>query len=258
VNAQDGRLNPTEYAELIARVHATAAVALPAGASVLVVSKGDAALAQIPGVAAQHFPQDASSGNYAGHHPADSAQAVAQLQDLQRRGARYLVIPATSLWWLDFYAELAEHLAANAALVADEPGACRIFDLGQRPLAEAVAALDAEPPLSLAQMRDYLENLLSLDSRAVVLETGGGALAGALAPLAVAGVAGEDLRHSPEQALVRLAEAGAEYLVVPRCAEDWLRRHAEVAGVLETRCRKIADQRYLCRVFELRGLWARA
>ncbi len=60
-----------------------------------------------PACAAAHFPQDASGG-YAGHHPHDSATAIAELEELRRRGAEYLVLPATARWWLDFYGGLAD------------------------------------------------------------------------------------------------------------------------------------------------------
>ena len=50
------------------------------------------------------------------------------------------------------------------------------------------------------------------------------------------------------------AEAGADYLVVPRSADEWLDSHAGPAAEMEAACRKVADQRHLCRVFELEGL----
>jgi hypothetical protein len=83
--------------------------AIPAGATVLVVSKGDEALLRIQGCTGWHFPR-ADNGAYAGHHPADSAEAIAHLEALRTQGARYLVFPSTSLWWFDFYAGFREHL----------------------------------------------------------------------------------------------------------------------------------------------------
>src|SRR5262249_20049274 len=55
--------------------------ALPANAIVLVVSKGDDVLLELDGVKAWHFPQT-DDGFYAGHHPADSTEAIAHLQAL--------------------------------------------------------------------------------------------------------------------------------------------------------------------------------
>jgi hypothetical protein len=269
------RLGEAQYAELVARVRATVAASVPPGASVLVLSRGDATLTEIPGLAAAHFPQDAS-GDYAGHHPADSADATARLQALQRRGAEYLVIPATARWWLKFYVGFAEHLASHCELIADVPDACLIYGLGRRDAPEALGDAALQPPrASIEQMRDYLENLISTDRRVAVLETGE-QLAAALAPMQAAALAGEDLEREggelrgereqparngqqpqreserPLPGLTRLAERGVDYLVVPRSADEWLQQRPDVAARIEARCRKVADQRHLCRVFELR------
>ena len=92
---------------------------MPPGSSLLVVSKGDAALLELPGLTAAHFPQD-GAGGYAGHHPLDSATAIAELEALRRGGAEYLVIPATARWWLDYYDGLARHLANHGEVVTDQ------------------------------------------------------------------------------------------------------------------------------------------
>jgi hypothetical protein len=250
------RLGAVEYAELVARVHAALAAHLPAGAALLVLSKGDPTLIEIPGFAAAHFPQDASSG-YAGHHPRDSETAIAQLEELRAGGAEYLVVPATAMWWLDYYRAFAEHLANAGELVADIEGTCLIFALGPRTAEALVATAEATPESSIAQMRDYLENLLSTDTRVAVLDTGDG-LAVALAPVDAAAIAAEELQYAragPLDALRSVADAGADYLIVPRSADEWLERHASVAIEIEASCRKVADQRHLCRVFELKGLW---
>jgi len=253
------RLGTAEYAELVGRVHAAVTAALPAGASLLVLSKGDAALLEIPGFAAEHFPQD-DSGEYAGHHPRDSDEAIKRLEELRRRGAEYLVIPVTALWWLDHYSEFAQHLASRGELVSEVAGTCRIVDIGRRAAAALGSAAEATPQTSIDQMRDYLEHLLSTDTRVVVLETGGG-VAPALAPVRAAELASEELQaggERPLDALRRLADGGADYLIVPRSTDEWLESHAEVFGEIGASCRKIADQRHLCRVFELKGLWAQA
>lgn len=259
MTGQHRHLSEAEYGEMVERVHAAVTSRVPAGARVVVLSKGDAALVQIPGFAGAHFPQDAA-GDYAGHHPGDSADAIAHLEELRRGGARYLVVPATATWWLEFYRDFAEHLASSGTLVADEPGTCRIFDLGGPPAAGHEIEAEGQTPSAIAQMRDYLENLLSTDSRAVVLETGG-SLAARLSPLLLGGVRAEELLYAadgPLSTLRRLAAQGEEYLVVARDDDGWLQRHPDVRDALETGCRKLADQRHLCRVFDLRGLWAAA
>lgn len=120
---QAGRLR-VELAELDARrdaiklqlwkrevAEATRALAttLPAGARVLIVSRGDEDIVALPDRRGEHFPQTAD-GVYAGHHPADSADAIAHLEELRAGGAEYLLVPATSGWWLEHYADLARHL----------------------------------------------------------------------------------------------------------------------------------------------------
>ncbi len=251
-----GHLDTAGYAELVGRVHSAAAAALPPGASVLVLSKGDAALVEIPGLAAAHFPQDAS-GEYAGHHPRDSEDAIAQLERLRRGGAEFLLVPDTAQWWLDYYEGFAEHLTNIGEPVADVADTCAIFALAQRATEALAAPAQAPGQTPIAEIRDYLENLLSMDTRVAVLEVGE-TLAPALAPVAAAGVAVERLRDEDEGALVtlgRLLDGGAEYLIVPRCADAWLEHNADVAAEIEASCRKIADQRHLCRVFALKRVW---
>jgi len=99
----------------------------PPGAKILVVSKGDSALLDLGGRSAGHFPQT-EAGLYAGCHPADSAEAIARLDDLRSRGAEYLLFPATSFWWLDHYSEFARHLETVGSLVQRDR-ACSIYSL---------------------------------------------------------------------------------------------------------------------------------
>lgn len=246
----NGRLGAAEYADLVSRVQAAVAEHVPPGASVLVVSKGDAALVELPGLSAAHFPQD-GSGGYAGHHPHDSAVATAELEQLRRQGAEYLVLPATSRWWLDFYAEFAAHLAAHGELVADVPDACLVFGLGRSPQPQAGPPLAARPRATVDQVRDYLERLIDEDATLAVLEVEGG-FAPALAPLRAKGLRVDELaEEDPLLSLRRAALVGAEYLVVPRAAGEWLGEHEAVAGTIESSCRRVVDQHHLCRVYEL-------
>jgi hypothetical protein len=246
------RLGVGEYAELVARVTETVTGAVPPGASVLVVSKGDAGLLELPGLSAAHFPQ-AEDGGYAGHHPSDGAAARSELEALRRGGAEYLVIPETARWWLDFYDELADHLAAEAEVVADSPGACLVYALGPRQEVGPPVPMIATPQAGPDQIRDYLECLFPADCELVVLEAEEG-LAAALAPLRAAAL---PLRDEPEAGgdllgdLGARVEDGARYLVVPRSSDRWLRSHAQVEDQLERELRKVADQRHLCRVFEI-------
>jgi radical SAM protein with 4Fe4S-binding SPASM domain len=126
-----GPMSRAEYARLVGRVRKVVRKALPAESTVLVTSKGDEALLQLDCREAWHFPcgQD---GLWAGFHPADGEWAIEQLEALRACGADYLVMPATSTWWLERYPELADHLTFHYPVVCDED-ACVIFALGPYP-----------------------------------------------------------------------------------------------------------------------------
>lgn len=130
-----------DYQRVVARVREVANLSLPLGATVLVVSKGDDELLDLNGRRVMHFPQD-EAGVYAGYHPADSAEAIGQLERLRARGAGYLILPSTSFWWLGHYIEFGKHLEARyRRLTADRY--CMVYDLAGRAglLRRALAAL---------------------------------------------------------------------------------------------------------------------
>jgi GT2 family glycosyltransferase len=115
------------YEELTERVRRTISTSLPEGAGVIVVSRGDEELVRLERRRGLHFPQDAD-GVYAGHYPADSGEAIAQLEELRRRGGAYFVVPRTGSWWLDFYGGLREHLETRYTRLVDDD-ACLVFSL---------------------------------------------------------------------------------------------------------------------------------
>lgn len=94
------------------RVRALVSTVLPAGARVLVISKGDDDLLQLDGRIGKHFPQG-PGGVYAGHHPADSAEAIGHLERLRVQGADFLLIPASSFWWMHHYGDFRKHLESQ-------------------------------------------------------------------------------------------------------------------------------------------------
>jgi hypothetical protein len=102
--------------------------AVPAGATVLIISRGDEQLLGVEGRRAWHFPRD-DDGAYAGHHPADSHEAVARLEAQRAAGAEYIAFPATGMWWLEHYEGLRRHLDDSYSRSLDDPEACVIFDL---------------------------------------------------------------------------------------------------------------------------------
>jgi hypothetical protein len=93
-----------------------------------VVSRGDDALVDLDGRTGWHFPR-CDDGRYAGHYPKDSESAISHLEDLRRKGVRYLVIPATALWWLDHYEGLRSHLEQHYRLLVHRSDACAIYAL---------------------------------------------------------------------------------------------------------------------------------
>lgn len=97
------------YRALVARIHAEVSARTPAGATVLVISRGDRELLSFDGRNGKHFPQD-TTGQYAGHHPADSDEAISGLESLREKGATYLVVPASASWWNDQYDAFFRHL----------------------------------------------------------------------------------------------------------------------------------------------------
>jgi GT2 family glycosyltransferase len=106
--------------------------AVPSGATVLVISRGDDALLSLNGRRALHFPQ-ARDGGWAGHHPADSEDAIDQLEALRDGGAEYLAVPSTYRWWLEHYEGLRHHLDTRyETIVSDERGVA-IYRLEQAP-----------------------------------------------------------------------------------------------------------------------------
>jgi GT2 family glycosyltransferase len=120
------------YDRLRRRVQEIAKFRTPRGATVLVVSKGDRALLEIEDRNGWHFPQT-TNGIYAGHHPADSFTAIAQLEALRGRGAQYLLFPSTAFWWLEHYQEFDRHLRTYYRVVTDEAEPCIIFELSRTP-----------------------------------------------------------------------------------------------------------------------------
>jgi GT2 family glycosyltransferase len=117
------------YTAVVARVREIVASTVPEQATVLVVSRGDDALLELGGRPAGHFPQQ-EDGTYAGHYPADSGDAIGQLEALRAVGAEYLLFPSPSFWWLEHYGGFRQHLDLRYRRVEDEDaGHCVIYGL---------------------------------------------------------------------------------------------------------------------------------
>jgi hypothetical protein len=151
------------YRELVDRIHDCIRLHVPPGSAVLIASKGDEYLISLEGYRTRHFPQT-EGGVYAGHHPADSSEAITHLRRLHSKGAQYLVFPWTTRWWLDHYGDFATHLEAVHELTVSVDGVCVIYELEKSTVSTAgaqrrdtdrethdvVAAREAPPLISLA------------------------------------------------------------------------------------------------------------
>ncbi|MNC84809.1 hypothetical protein D3C83_03770 [compost metagenome] len=124
------------YRDLVDDIRGIVARTIPPQAAVAVVSRGDAALLDLDGRSARHFPE-ARPGVYAGYHPADSAAAVAALDEAVDGGVQFLLFPGTAYWWLDHYAGFTSHLRDHAACIWSD-ACCVIYRL--RPRASGAAA----------------------------------------------------------------------------------------------------------------------
>jgi GT2 family glycosyltransferase len=117
------RVKPS-YQALVERFRRIVCEAVPRETTVLVISKGDDRLLDLDDRRAWHFPQG-DDGTYAGHYPANDDECLAQLERLRAKGADYLAIPATAMWWLEHYPRFAQYLETQCAAVVGTPD-CRV------------------------------------------------------------------------------------------------------------------------------------
>ena len=118
------------YRRLVDRIREVANAVLPSEATVAVVSKGDEELLELGGGRrGWHFPRN-EEGAYAGYYPADSAEAIAHLEELRDRGVGFLVFPETAFWWLENYKDFGEYLDARYRRVWDDE-TYAIFELSE-------------------------------------------------------------------------------------------------------------------------------
>ena len=123
------------YQQLVERTRTIIQASVPRGATVLVASKGDEALLELEGRRGWHFPRT-EEGDYCGHHPANSTAAIRELEGERDKGARYLVLPMSAIWWLDHYHSFRDHMEMRYARLTheyeQEEDGCVIFDLTPR------------------------------------------------------------------------------------------------------------------------------
>jgi len=123
---QQSRRTSDDYAALRERVHEAVSATVPAGETVLVVTKGDAELLEIERCEAWHFPRQ-SDGRYSGYYPKRDISAIAHLEAGRAHGASYLIIPSTSRWWLHHYRGFRLHLERCYERVFDDADVGVVF-----------------------------------------------------------------------------------------------------------------------------------
>jgi hypothetical protein len=60
--------------------------------------------------------------------PADSLEAIREIERMRRSGCTHIVFAWPAIWWLDYYQEMAEYLRTRNRCVL-ESGRLRIFEL---------------------------------------------------------------------------------------------------------------------------------
>jgi hypothetical protein len=101
-----------DYEQLVERVCRQVCELVPAEATLIVFSHGDQNLLRLGPRQAWHFPRT-KDGEYDRSKPANSAEAVAWLEALHTKGARFVVIPQPAFWWLQEYPGLRQFLDAR-------------------------------------------------------------------------------------------------------------------------------------------------
>jgi len=120
--------DPYGYADIRRRLRRLVMSVVPSRSTVGIVSRGDEGLMDLGDRRTLHFPCG-SGGEYSGVYPASSAEAITQLEDLRERGLRYLVLPATSTWWLTLYSDFGDHLDRHYRQLARDPDTGVVYAL---------------------------------------------------------------------------------------------------------------------------------
>ena len=220
----------------------------------MVVSRGDEQMVDLDGRPAWHFPR-LPDGRYSGEYPADSADAISQLEEAVAHGAGYLVLPSTAFWWLDFYDDLSRHLEEHCETVTANAD-CRIYRLlqdGSYAADRARIRVTHVPGMTRADGRilsNFLDSFLPLGAPSAVLTAATAHLpAGAHAwqpPQAAV-----DEPGAAERELEMLADRGIEFFVIPESVFDWLAAHPMLAEALQRSHRLATYQHHICEIYEL-------
>jgi hypothetical protein len=251
------------------RIHGLVGCLIDPGSTVAVVSKGDQGLVQFDSVEGWHFPQTAD-GRYAGHHPADAADAIAHLEQLRTAGADYFLLPSTYFWWLSHYDDLVGHLQSRYRLIAHCPDTCLLYHLRAGPVAAemSVATLSAGNGTGdhegaqnslVAPIRALLHSLLPDHEPVLVVSDGDDELL-RLGRVALHFPHDSEGNHRPTvrsgrggiSAQLSSARAcGVKYLVVPETVARSGEAFELLRASLEKQGRRVAHREGICAIYEL-------
>jgi hypothetical protein len=246
----------SDYQQLVPRIREAVRDVVPpgAGATVLVVSRGDEELVKFEGITAWHFMRG-PDGRYVGYHPADSEQAIAHLEELRADGADYLVVPSTAYWWLEHYDGFFRHLDRYGLLHQDYD--CLVFHLvegaaGYAALTEPETESMMDPRHQKVAIEHFVASLLPAGSATAFLsaENDPVAPAGCRAWRPTKAALGD-----PDQvgraALGELTMSGAEFVVIPRALsqQEWVR---QLIAALEREHRLVMRQKHVGEIYGLR------
>jgi hypothetical protein len=238
---------PEDHQKLLTRIHKIAARMIPAGATVAVVSRGEGEIVDLDGRTGWHFPRQ-DDGEYAGYHPANSADAIEHLEKVREDGADYLLFPSTALWWLDYYGGFKDHLESKYPCVVTQKDTCLVFKLSPGGGSSWLGVERGKREDLATQFHQLLASLLPAGSEVAVVSLGNKRL-----------LAHDVLRErefassgdDPVTELEALREKGVRYLAIPQTAFGWLGMQSELVERLRQSSRFITRQEHVCEVYEL-------
>jgi hypothetical protein len=238
-----------DYELLKGAIRETVDRVVPVNSTVLVVSRGDEELLRLGPRQAFHFPQD-RDGSYAGYHPTDSDAAIAMLEELGNRGAEYIVFPATTFWWLDFYDRFRDHIEKHHEVVAsgDDCWIARLVAAPAEPEKDVMKG--ASTPLA-QPIAEIVTHLLPADNRIAVLSLGEDGLAKEIGLESLKLVNHDGDESTAIGSLRTAVSSNTRFVIVPETLFEWMEDHPAVKAFLAENYRLVTRQQHLCEIYEL-------